>query len=168
MKRKTLQRNVDPIIDHRKNRPHHLQQSTPYRRPVGKRRSAQWIGYPGRREGQDERLYPSRSSNQLEEATKERLDRKERRLENNNKSFSDKPMEFWKREPCTVEMEHTTYYSITPSLSLFTDGIMAQPRCPPVIIASYSAHIPISQTPLYRANVPADIQEYNQRLFHTS
>ena len=76
---------------------------------------------------QADRLYPSRSSNQLEEATKERLDRKERRLENINKSFSDKPMEFWKREPCTVEMEHTTYYSITPSLSLFTDGIMAQP-----------------------------------------
>ena len=39
---------------------------------------------------------------QLEESTKERLDRKERRLENINKSFSDKPMEFWKREPCTV------------------------------------------------------------------
>ena len=57
---------------------------------------------------------------QLEEATKERLDRKERRLENINKSFSDKPMEFWKREPCTVEMEHTTYYSITPSLSHFS------------------------------------------------
>ena len=60
---------------------------------------------------QDERLYPSRSSNQLEEATKEQ------RLENINKSFSDKPMEFWKREPCTVEMEHTTYYSITPLCS---------------------------------------------------
>ena len=64
--------------------------------------------------------YPSRSSNQLEESTKERLDRKERRLENINKSFRDKPMEFWKREPCTVEMEHTTYYSITPSLSHFS------------------------------------------------
>lgn len=50
----------------------------------------------------------------------ERLDRKERRLENISKSFSDKPMEFWKREPCTVEMEHTTYYSITPSLSHFS------------------------------------------------
>ena len=44
---------------------------------------------------QADRLYPSRSSNQLEEATKERLDRKERRLENINKSFSDKPMEFF-------------------------------------------------------------------------
>ena len=97
MKRKTPQRNVGPIIDHGKNRPHHIQRSTPYRRPVGKRRSAQWIGYPGRREGQDERLYPSRSSNQLEEATKERLDRKERRLENISKSFSDKPLEFWER-----------------------------------------------------------------------
>ena len=41
-------------------------------------------------------------------------------MENINKSFSDKPMEFWKREPCTVEMEHTTYYSITPSLSHFS------------------------------------------------
>ena len=69
---------------------------------------------------QADRLYPPRSSIQLEESTKKRLDRKERRLENINKSFRDKPMGFWKREPCTVEMEHTTYYSITPSLSHFS------------------------------------------------
>ena len=53
---------------------------------------------------------------QLEEATKERLDRKERRLENINKSFSDKPMEFWKRVLLKIETGIIAVVALTAAI----------------------------------------------------